>query len=82
MFNTYDTLPPELETHRNKVEMVPSEILRAFSCECYALTQDHESSSQLTCHSLDTAKHFRPEISEDILDLCDAATKRRHDTNR
>ena len=38
IFDTHETLPPELEIHRGKVESMTSELLRAFLYECYALT--------------------------------------------
>ena len=52
-----------------------SELLRAFSCEFYAITQDRSSSNQLTNHTLNSATHYRPDITVEVFELRDAATK-------
>ena len=57
-----------------------SELLRAFLCEFYVITHDRSSSTQLKNHTLNAATHHRLEITPEASDLCDAATKIRHET--
>ena len=69
MFDARETLPQELETHRGKVDSIPSELLRAFLCEFCAHSQDHSSSIHLISHTLNAAVRFCPDISEEAVSL-------------
>ena len=68
-------LPNELETHRAKVNVISSELIRSFLHEFYAITQDRSSSTQLTNHTLNTTTHYRPEITLEASEFRDGATK-------
>ena len=80
VLNSLDMLPPYLETHRNNVNTIPSELLRVYSFKCYALKQDQIYSSRLTDHTFNTTTHFWPEISDNASELHDVANKIRHDS--
>ena len=69
-------MPQELEIHSGQVDIMSSELLRAFLYERYAHTQDHTSSSRLIDHAINT--HFHPEISDVASKLRDDATRLRH----
>ena len=58
-FNSQDVLLPELEMDRGKVDIITSECLRSFLCECYAHAQDCTFSYRLTDHTLNTTAHLR-----------------------
>ena len=55
------------------------ELLRDFTHECYALTQDYSSSTLLINHTLNCVTHFCSDISEASSELRNAATRLRHD---
>ena len=55
-----------------------SDILRLFSHEWHAQTQDYTSSSILIDHNLNAAAHFRPETSDVASDLRNAVTRLTH----
>ena len=80
MLDTYEELPNELETHREEVDLMSSELLRTFLHEFYAITHYKSSSTQLTNHTLNAATHHRPDITPEASELRDAATKIRHET--
>ena len=80
IYEVHDELPNELETHRVNVNFMSSKIRRAFLCEFYVFAQDISSSDQLTNHMLNTATHYRPDITSEASELRDSATKTRHDS--
>ena len=79
VLNSQDSLLPELETHRGKVDVMNSELLRVFSSEYYAHVQDFTSSFRSTCQTINTDTHFHPELSEAASKLCNAVTRLRHE---
>ena len=76
----HEEFPNELETHRGKVDLMSSELLRAFLCEFYAITQDRSSSTQLKNHTLNASTHYRPDIAPEASELRDTVAKHRHVT--
>ena len=70
-------LPPTLECHREKVESMPPDQLRAFLYEFYAITQDRASPSDLNCHALNSVTHYRPDISPTAHERRNATTYKR-----
>ena len=51
------------EKHRDKVEDVSLELLRAFLHECRSVAQDTTSCTELSSRTLNSATHFRLDIS-------------------
>ena len=80
MFNTHETRPQELETHRGKVESMSSELLGAFLHEFCTYIQDYLPSTYLTSHTLNAATHFRLYVLEEASELSNIATKLRHES--
>ena len=80
--NSHDILLSGLKTHRDKAETMTSDVLCEFSYEHYAVTHDHESSTKLSDHTLNSASHFLPEIFEAAYELRNSATKLRYDKLR
>ena len=76
----HDELPNELETHRGKVDLMSSELLRAFLHEFCTIINGISSSTQLTNHTLNAATYCRPDITLEASELRDAASKIRHVT--
>ena len=70
--------PSTLEGYREKVESMPSDQLRKFLYEFYALAQDRASTSYLNSHTLNSATHFRPDITSALSELRNATTNKRH----
>ena len=62
VFNSHGILPSILETHRKKLDNLTSEILLAFSWECYSVVQDSEYSTKSIDYTLNAETHFRLEI--------------------
>ena len=71
-------LPSTLEVHIGKVKLKSSDLLRAFLYEFYALTQDRVSPSYLNSHTLNSATHYRPDITSEVSELRNATTNKRH----
>ena len=65
ILEVHEELPNELETHRGKVDLMSSKLLRALSYKLYSFTHDRSSSAQLTNHTLNAATHYRPCISSE-----------------
>ena len=80
MLGTHEELQKELETHRGKVDVMSSELFRAFLHEFHACTQDRSSSSQVTNPTLNAATNFQLEISAESSESRDAVTKIRYET--
>ena len=53
---------------------MPSDQLWTFLREFYALTQDRASTSYLNSHALNSATHFRPDITSAVSELRNATT--------
>ena len=71
----HEEFPNELETHGGKVNLISSELLRAFLHEFYSFTHERSSFDQLTSHALSAAIHYCPNIASEALELRDTATK-------
>ena len=78
VFNLHAELPPTLERHREKINSMSSDQLRAFLYEFYAIAQDIVSSSELNNHNLNSATHYRPDISTTAQEQRNAATYKLH----
>ena len=78
VFELHTELPPTLERHREKINPMSSNQLRAFLYEFYAITQDIVSSSELNNHNLNSATHYRPDVSTTAQEQMNAATYKRY----
>lgn len=77
ILETHAELPSALEVYRGKVELMSSDLLRAFLCEFYAFTQDRVSPSYLNIHTLSSVAHCHPDITSEVSELKNAATNKR-----
>ena len=77
-FTSNNMLPQELEVYSGNADAKFSDLLRAFSYESYAQTQNFTSSLRITDHALSTTAHFCPEILETVSELRNDATRLRH----
>ena len=82
VFDSHDILPPIIETHRDNINTVAFDILRAFLHEFYSIVQDIGSSEKLTNHTLNATRHFLPEISEATSKIRNTSAKLWHDKQK
>ena len=78
VLETHAEFTSTLEGHRGKVESMPSDQLRAFLYEFSTFTQDRASPSYLHSYALNSATHFRPDITSAVSELRNATTNKRH----
>ena len=76
IIETHDGLPLALETHRGKVDLMSSDLLWEFLHDFYAVTHDRLFSSNLSNHTLNASTHCRSDITLDVLEQRDVATKK------
>jgi len=78
MLESHAKLLNTLETYRRKVDLMSSELLRAFLYEFYAVAHDRLSSSHLSGHTLNSSTYYRSDITLEVSELRNVTTKKIH----
>ena len=73
----HEDLPRVLKAHRGKVQYMSSDLLRAFLYEFYVITSNVSSRTNLITFTLESATHFRQNLSQYESLLQDVLTERR-----